>query len=75
MDSMTIKAGKRYRHFKGREYIVLHIAKHSETLEEMVIYKALYGDMDIWARPLPMFLDKVEVDGRIIDRFEEIENE
>jgi hypothetical protein len=52
--------------------LVLHVAKHSETLEDMVVYQALYGEMGIWVRPLSMFLEKKEVDGEIINRFEEI---
>lgn len=67
-----IKEGKRYRHFKGKEYLVLHIAKHSETEEELVVYQALYGEMGIWVRPLSMFLEKVERDGKLLNRFEEI---
>lgn len=67
-----IKIGKRYRHFKGKEYLVLHIAKHSETLEEMVVYKALYGEYGIWVRPLDMFMEQKEVDSKLINRFEEI---
>lgn len=68
-----IEEGKKYRHFKGNEYMVLHLAKHSETEEEMVVYQALYGERGIWVRPLNMFLEKVEVDGKSVDRFEEIE--
>lgn len=68
-----INPGKRYRHFKGKEYLVLHIAKHSETLEEMVVYQALYGERGIWVRPLDMFLEQVEVNGSKVNRFEEIE--
>jgi len=68
-----IKIGKKYRHFKGNEYLVLHVAKHSETLEELVVYQALYGERGIWVRPLEMFLDKKEVDGKLVYRFEEIE--
>lgn len=67
-----IKIGEKYRHFKGKEYLVLYIAKHSETLEELVVYQALYGERGIWVRPLEMFLEQVEVEGRTIDRFEEI---
>ncbi len=63
-----IKLGK-YRHFKGNEYEVLHIAKNSETLEETVVYKALYGDGDIWVRPLSMWDETVECDGKRIKRF------
>ncbi len=68
-----IEEGKKYRHFKGNEYMVLHLAKHSETEEEMVVYQALYGERGIWVRPLNMFLEKVEVGGKSVDRFEEIE--
>lgn len=68
----TIKVNTKYRHFKGNEYLVLHIAKHSETLEEMVVYQALYGGFGIWVRPLDMFLEKVHREGLIINRFEEI---
>jgi len=69
----TIKIGKKYCHFKGKEYLVLHVAKHSETLEEMVVYQALYGERGIWVRPLEMFLGKKEVEGKLVNRFEEIE--
>ena len=68
----TLKIGKKYRHFKGKEYLVMHIAKHSETLEELVVYQALYGEMGVWVRPLEMFLEQVEVDGQTVNRFEEI---
>ena len=68
----TLKIGKKYRHFKGKEYLVMHIAKHSETLEELVVYQALYGEMGVWVRPLEMFLEQVEVNGQIVNRFEEI---
>ena len=74
MNCREIKIGKKYRHFKGNEYLVLHVAKHSETLEDMVVYQALYGEKGIWVRPLSMFLDTKEVDGKIINRFEEINN-
>lgn len=71
MDNRTLKLGIKYRHFKGNEYLVLHLAKHSETLEELVVYQALYGEYGIWVRPLDMFLEKVEVNDEIINRFEE----
>ena len=61
--------GRKYRHYKGNEYLVLHIARHSETLEELVVYQALYGEMGIWVRPLIMFAEKVNVDGEARDRF------
>lgn len=68
---MNIKLGK-YRHFKGNEYEVIAIAKHSETLEEMVVYKALYGDGDIWVRPAKMWDGAIERDGKTFKRFEYI---
>ncbi len=64
-----LKLGK-YRHYKGKEYEVIGLAKHSETLEDLVVYKALYGDGQIWARPLKMFEERVEVDGVEVPRFE-----
>jgi len=67
-----LRLGK-YRHYKGNEYEVIGIAKHSETLEELVIYRALYGGKDLWARPLKIFCEKVEVNGKKIPRFEYIE--
>ncbi len=60
----------KYRHFKGNEYEVIAIAKHSETLEEMVIYKALYGDKEYWVRPASMWNETVERDGKVFKRFE-----
>lgn len=68
----SLKIGSKYRHFKGNEYLVLHLAKHSETLEELVVYQALYGERGIWVRPLDMFLEQVEVNGQRMNRFEEI---
>lgn len=68
---MKLKPGK-YKHYKGKLYSVEGIARHSETLEEMVVYKALYlpeGE-NLWVRPLIMFLEEVEVDGNKIPRFE-----
>ena len=63
-----IKIG-RYRHFKGNEYEVLYLAKHSETLEEMVVYRALYGAHGIWVRPASMWNEIVERDGKTYKRF------
>ena len=64
-----LKIGGTYRHFKGNLYTVVGIAKHSETLEEMVVYRALYGEGEMWVRPLAMFLDTVERDGKNFPRF------
>lgn len=58
---IKIKPGK-YKHFKGNMYQVLGVAKHSETLEEMVVYKALYGDKGLWVRPAKMFTEIVKTD-------------
>ena len=66
-----IKPGK-YRHFKGNEYQVLYVARHSETLEELVVYQALYGEKGIWVRPKAMFEEIIERDGKSFRRFEEI---
>lgn len=66
-----IKKGK-YRHYKGKEYEVIGTAKHSETLEELVVYQALYGDNELWIRPKEMFLEKVLVNGKEVFRFEYI---
>lgn len=63
-----IKIGK-YRHFKGGEYEVLCLAKHSETQEEMVVYRALYGEGETWVRPLSMWNDTVTREGKIYRRF------
>ena len=68
-----LRVGGKYRHFKGMEYRVLSLAKHSETCEPMVVYKQLYGDGGVWVRPLSMFLETVERDGKTIFRFEETE--
>jgi len=68
-----IRTSVKYRHFKGKEYLVLNIAKHSETLEDYVVYQALYGDMGIWIRPLSMFAEQVTHEGKLVYRFEEIE--
>ena len=58
-----------YQHYKGNKYQVIGIAIHSETLEEMVVYKALYGERLTWVRPLKMFLETVEINGKIKPRF------
>ena len=58
-----------YRHYKGNEYEVRMVARHSETEEEMVVYRALYGDYGVWVRPYAMFMERVEVDGEMVDRF------
>ena len=73
---MEVKLGK-YRHYKGKEYRVIGVGKHSETLEELVIYEALYDNEEskLWARPIAMFLGEVEIDGKNTPRFQWIGEE
>ena len=59
----------RYRHYKGGEYEVVAIVRHSETLEPLVLYRALYGEGGLWVRPYAMFCEEVVVDGRSVRRF------
>ena len=66
-----IKPGQIYQHFKGNKYKVIAIARHSETLEDLIIYQNIEKG-DIWARPIRMFLDKKEVDGKIVNRFKKL---
>lgn len=68
----NLKIGK-YQHYKGNFYEVIGIAKHSETLELLVVYRALYGECELWVRPLEMFLEKVKIDGKIVSRFKFVE--
>lgn len=63
-----------YEHFKGGRYRVLEVGKHSETLEELVVYQALGDEGEIWIRPLDMFLEEVEVDGKMVGRFRRVED-
>ena len=69
---MEITAGK-YRHYRGGEYEVFFVARHSETEEEMVVYRTLYGDFSYWVRPLEMFLENVEIDGLVQPRFKRVD--
>jgi hypothetical protein len=71
---MSLQPGL-YRHYKGQEYRVLGVAKHSETEEELVFYQALYGEYGLWARPLSMFLESVEVDSERVPRFALVKGE
>ncbi len=66
---MTIPPG-RYRHYKGQEYEVLGVARHSETEEEFVVYRARYGERGLWIRPAAMFVETVMVAGRPCPRFQ-----
>jgi len=66
---LSIKPGK-YRHYKGGEYEVFFVARHSETEEELVVYRTLYGDFSHWVRPLSMFTETIELNGQQVPRFE-----
>ena len=68
LENPNIQPG-RYRHFKGREYEVLYVATHSETMEPMVVYRALYGERGIWVRPASMWNEMVTQDGVHAPRF------
>lgn len=71
--SEKIKLGK-YEHYKGKQYEVIGVAKHSETLEELVVYRALYGEHGLWVRPSKMFSEMVKIEGKKMPRFRFIEN-
>ena len=72
MERKLIKVGE-YEHHKGNRYEVLGVARHSETLEEMVVYRALYGEYDLWVRPFFMFFEEVLVEGEHVPRFRYVE--
>ena len=73
---MQLKPGK-YKHYKGKQYQVIGIARHSETLEELVVYKALYQPegKNLWVRPFKMFMEDVEIDDKKMPRFEYLDEE
>lgn len=66
--NLNLKTGI-YRHYKGNLYQVLHIATHSETHEKLVVYRALYGEYGVWVRPVAMFCEMVQFDGKSVPRF------
>ena len=70
MNEMTSIPPGRYQHYKGNEYTVIGTARHSETLEEMVLYRQEYGEHGLWVRPKQMFSETVKVDGREVPRFQ-----
>jgi hypothetical protein len=70
----ALKPG-RYLHFKGKEYELLFVARHSETLEEMVVYRQLYGEQTVWVRPARMWQETVERDGKAFKRFSYIKDQ
>ena len=73
MMNVDVEIGAKYRHFKGGEYVVVAVAKDSENLEPVVVYRALYGEGQVWVRPLSMFVENVERDGYNGPRFVQID--
>lgn len=71
---IDLKLG-RYEHYKGNQYEVLGVATHSETMEQLVVYRPLYGDMDLWVRPVDMFTEQLTIDNKLIPRFRYLEND
>jgi hypothetical protein len=67
--AQSLVPGNIYEHYSGKKYKFLSVARHSETLEELAIYQALYGKLDVWVRPLDMFLEHVTINGNEILRF------
>ncbi|WP_261844614.1 DUF1653 domain-containing protein [Aliamphritea ceti] len=67
-ESVELQSGK-YRHYKGAEYEVLEVARHSETEEYLVVYRQCYGDKSLWVRPYEMFVETVTIDGETVPRF------
>jgi len=65
----------RYRHYKGNEYTVLGVARHSETLEELVVYRQEYGERGLWVRPAAMFSEMVLIEGRAVPRFQHLDKQ
>lgn len=72
--AQSIQSESIYEHYKGMRYKILGVGRHSESLEEMVIYQALYGDGDIWIRPLSLFLENVIINGELKPRFKKRES-
>ncbi len=68
MTKATLKAGL-YQHFKGNQYQVIDVVRHSETEEELVLYRALYGERGLWVRPINLFIGEKEFDGKLVSRF------
>lgn len=66
---MELIIGGVYEHYKGKKYCVVGLAKHSETLEEMVVYRQLYGEFGLWVRPKDMFLETVKIEEKVVPRF------
>jgi hypothetical protein len=61
-----------YRHYKGKDYEVIGVARHSEDESELVVYRTLYGDFSLWVRPIEMFNETIEIDGQLVKRFQRL---
>ena len=72
---LRLQPGDIVRHFKGNQYEILHIAQDSETMEKMVVYRALYGEGEVWVRPLSMWNETVEREGKSFRRFTYVEGQ
>jgi hypothetical protein len=72
---MSIVKIGRYRHYKGKDYTVIGVARHSETEEELVVYRKEYDDHGLWVRPLAMFIENVQMDGQSVPRFQYLGSE
>lgn len=70
----SIDEGTLYEHYSGKKYKIVSVGRNSESLEEVVVYKAQYGEQDVWVRPLTMFLENVEIDGQTVPRFKQIQS-
>jgi hypothetical protein len=68
-EARSVPFGSIWEHYTKKRYLIIAIARHSETLEELVVYQALYGNKDVWVRPLKMFLERVEIEGASTERF------
>ena len=71
---MDIEIDEIYQHYKGGIYKVIALAKHTESLEELVVYQAMYGNQDIWCRPISMWNDDIDYNGKIVKRFQLIKD-
>ena len=68
----SLELGEIYEHYKGMCYRILSVGRHSETLEEVVVYRSLYGEGGTWVRPLKMFLETITKDGQVVPRFKKV---
>lgn len=73
LSALPVLPAGRYRHYKGNDYEVIAVVRHSETLEPLVLYRPLYGDLGLWVRPYAMFVENVQVEGRAVRRFAPVE--